>query len=224
MPHLTPELLLRAYAQGLFPMAEHRHDPDLFWVDPELRGILPLDRFHLPHRLARTIRQGRLQVTVDRDFEATIRACAEPSPTRRDSWINTEIITLYAELHRLGYAHSVECRQDGILIGGLYGVSLGAAFFGESMFSRLADASKIALVHLVARLRLGRYRLLDTQFITRHLMQFGAVEITRKRYRALLTDALRHNGDFHQAPADWPPQAMLAALGDYGLQSFTQTS
>ena len=224
MPHLTPELLLRAYAHGLFPMAEHRNDPELFWVDPELRGILPLDRFHLSHRLARTIRQDRLGVTIDGDFEATIRACAEPSPTRRDSWINEEIVTLYAELHRLGYAHSVECRQDGVLVGGLYGVSLGAAFFGESMFSRLADASKIALVHLVARLRIGRYRLLDTQFITKHLLQFGAVEITRKRYRALLPDALRHHGDFHLAPPDWTPPAMLAALTDYGLQSFTQTS
>jgi leucyl/phenylalanyl-tRNA--protein transferase len=224
VPQLTPNLLLRAYAHGLFPMAEHRDDPELFWVDPELRGVLPLDGFHLPHRLARTVRQGRLQVAVDRDFEATIRACAEPGPTRADTWINDEIVALYAELHRLGYAHSVECRQENELVGGLYGISLGAAFFGESMFSRVTDASKVALVHLVARLRVGHYRLLDTQFITAHLMRFGTVEIPRKRYRALLADALQHDADFRRAPEDWTPQNVLSALTDHGLQSFTQTS
>jgi leucyl/phenylalanyl-tRNA--protein transferase len=224
VPHLTPDLLLRAYAHGLFPMAERRDDPELFWVDPELRGVLPFDKFHLPHRLARTVRQGRLQVAIDNDFEATIRACAEPRPAHSDTWINDEIVTLYSELHRLGYAHSVECRKEGALVGGLYGVSLGAAFFGESMFSRTTDASKVALVHLVARLRFGGYRLLDTQFITAHLMQFGAVEISRKRYRARLADALQHAADFRRAPEDWAPTDVLAALVGQDLQSFTHTS
>ena len=224
MPRLTPELLLRAYAHGLFPMAEHRNERGLFWVDPEQRGILPLDHFHLPRRLARTVRHGPFSVSVDRDFAATIRACAEPGPGRRDTWINDEIIALYVELHELGYAHSVECRQETALLGGLYGVSLGGAFFGESMFSRATDASKVALVHLVARLRAGGYRLLDTQFLTKHLAQFGAVEIAREKYLALLADALRHDADFWAAPDDWTPADVLAAVADQGLQSFTQTS
>jgi leucyl/phenylalanyl-tRNA--protein transferase len=211
---ITPELLLRAYAHGLFPMAEDRSDPELFWVDPEMRGILPLDDFHLPRRLARTVRQGKFAVAIDRDFAAVIAACAEPSPTRRGgTWINNQIVSLYSELHRQGHTHSVECYLEGKLVGGLYGVSLAGTFFGESMFSQATDASKVALVHLVARLRAGGYHLLDTQFLTGHLAQFGAIEIPRRRYRALLAEALTIEADFRRAPAGWAPTDVLAALG-----------
>ena len=171
---VTPELMLRAYGAGLFPMAESRDDPTLHWFDPEERGILPLDSFHCPRRLMRTVRAGPYQVTTDRDFSLVIQGCAAAAPGREGTWINGDIESLFTELHRRGHAHSVECREDGALVGGLYGVSLGGAFFGESMFSVARDASKVALVHLVARLRLGGYRLLDTQFVTAHLSQFGA--------------------------------------------------
>jgi leucyl/phenylalanyl-tRNA---protein transferase len=187
---ITTNVLLGAYRHGLFPMAETRHGDRLFWLDPEKRGVLPLDRFHLPRRLARTVLSGVFRVESDRDFAATIASCAAAAPARADTWINPQIESLFGELHRLGYAHSVECRLDGELAGGLYGVALGAAFFGESMFSFSRDASKVALVHLVARLRLGGFRLLDTQFVTAHLAQFGAVEIPRPRYKALLSAAL----------------------------------
>jgi leucyl/phenylalanyl-tRNA--protein transferase len=187
---LTPELLLRAYAAGIFPMAETADDPDVFWVDPEQRGILPLDGFHLPRRLARTLRQDVFDVRCNAAFEAVVRGCAEPTAERPKTWINDEIVRLYAALHRLGFAHSVETWRDGELVGGLYGVALGAAFFGESMYSRVTDASKVALAHLVARLRLGGFRLLDTQFVTGHLQQFGALEISRAQYHRRLTAAL----------------------------------
>jgi leucyl/phenylalanyl-tRNA--protein transferase len=189
-PPLTPDLLLRAYAEGLFPMAERRDDPALYWVSPERRGIIPLDGFHVPHRLARTVRAGRFSLTSDTAFGAVMRACAAPAPGREESWINDEIVRLYSALHAGGHAHSVECWQDGELAGGLYGVSLGAAFFGESMFSRRTDASKVALVHLVTLLRQGGFVLLDTQFLTSHLARFGAIEIARTHYLALLHDAL----------------------------------
>ncbi len=187
---LSADLLLRAYAMGLFPMADSRGSDRLFWLDPEQRGILPLDRFHLSRRLLRTIRSGQFEVSVDRDFPATIAGCATPQPGRQDTWINPQIERLYGELHRMGHAHSVECRRDGVLVGGLYGVALGGAFFGESMFSFATDASKVALVHLIARLRLGGFRLLDTQFVTTHLAQFGVEEIPRDQYKILLTTAL----------------------------------
>ena len=187
---LSADLLLRAYAMGLFPMADSRGSDRLFWLDPEQRGILPLDRFHLSRRLLRTIRSGQFEVSVDRDFPATIAGCATPQPGRQDTWINPQIERLYGELHRMGHAHSVECRRDGVLVGGLYGVALGGAFFGESMFSFATDASKVALVHLIARLRLGGFRLLDTQFVTTHLSQFGVEEIPRDQYKILLTTAL----------------------------------
>jgi len=163
---LTPDLLLKAYAAGLFPMAEHRHAADIYWVEPKQRGVLPLDRLHISHSLAKIVRQDRFCVTSDRAFADVMRACAEPAPGRENTWINSVILDAYTELHRRGHAHSIECWLEDRLIGGLYGVSLGAAFFGESMFSRETDASKVALVHLVARLRFGGYRLLDTQFIT----------------------------------------------------------
>ncbi len=195
---LTPELVIRAYAAGIFPMAERRDDPAVFWVDPRQRGILPLDRFHIPKRLRRTLRNGGFSVTVDQAFEAVIAACAK----RPETWINHVIETAYTELHHKGLAHSIECWRDGKLIGGLYGIALGAAFFGESMFSSVRDASKIALVHLVARLRIGRFRLLDTQFITDHLRQFGADEIPCRRYLEKLEAAIGHRGVFSAALPD----------------------
>jgi len=189
-PRLTPELLLRAYADGLFPMAEKRDDPTLYWVSPDQRGIIPLDTFHVPRRLARTIRSGRFTVTADQAFEEVMRACAAPAPGREESWINDEILRLYTALHAGGHAHSLETWQDGELVGGLYGVRLGAAFFGESMFSRRTDASKVALAALVDGLRRGGFVLLDTQFITSHLARFGAVEIPREQYLMKLNYAL----------------------------------
>lgn len=187
---LSADLLLRAYSLGLFPMADSRGSDKLYWLDPESRGILPLDRFHLSRRLYRTVRSGVFEVSVDRDFPATIAGCASSAPGRQDTWINPQIEHLYGQLHRMGHAHSVECRRDGLLVGGLYGVALGGAFFGESMFSFATDASKVALVHLIARLRLGGFRLLDTQFVTTHLSQFGVEEIPRDQYKILLTTAL----------------------------------
>ncbi len=193
---VTPELLLRAYSVGLFPMAECRDDPMLFWVDPKLRGVLPLDRFHLPRRLRRTLRQRRFRLSCDTAFRQVIEACAETAPGRPNTWINDEILDLYSELHAHGDAHSVECWLDGELVGGLYGVVLGGAFFGESMFTRVRDASKVALVHLVARLRAGGFVLLDTQFNTPHLQRFGAIEVPRERYRERLAEALAVDARF----------------------------
>ncbi|HTU56091.1 MAG TPA: leucyl/phenylalanyl-tRNA--protein transferase [Acetobacteraceae bacterium] len=204
---ISPELMLRAYRAGLFPMAETRRGDRLYWLDPELRGVLPLGRFHLPRRLARTVLRGPFTVTADKDFPGVIAACARARPGREDTWINTEIEALFNELARRGHARSVEAWQEGRLVGGLYGVALGAAFFGESMFSFVRDASKVALVHLVARLRIGGFRLLDTQFVTSHLAQFGAVEIPREAYRAELMAAV-------DIAASWPAapdEARLAA-------------
>jgi leucyl/phenylalanyl-tRNA--protein transferase len=189
-PLLTPEILLRAYAQGLFPMAERRDDPTLYWVSPERRGVIPLDHFHVPRRLARTVRSNRFRVSSDEAFGPVMDGCATPAPGRDQTWINDEIFRLYLALHAGGHAHSVECWQDGRLVGGLYGVVLGAAFFGESMFSRERDASKVALVHLVEGLRRGGFVLLDTQFLTRHLAGFGAYEIPRSDYLVLLHQAI----------------------------------
>ena len=197
MTELTPETLLRAYAVGLFPMAERRDDQTLFWIDPEKRGILPIDRFHLPRRLARKLRRRPFEVRCDSAFEDVIRECAAPADDRPETWINEEIVALYTDLNQMGRAHSVECWRDGRLVGGLYGVTLGAAFFGESMFSRETDASKIALAHLVARLRKGGFSLLDVQFVTGHLSRFGAVEILRSGYRHLLAEALDRTATFY---------------------------
>lgn len=216
MTTLTPEILLRAYAVGLFPMAEHRDDPTLYWIDPEKRGILPLDGVHVPRRLRRSLRNNQLDIRCDTAFESVIRACGAPGPDREESWINDEIVALYTDLFELGRAHSVEAWHEGELVGGLYGVSLGAAFFGESMFSLVRDASKISLVHLVARLRKGGYRLLDTQFVTDHLRQFGVVELPRAGYRERLSAALDESATF---PADLS-QPELEAF----LQDTTQTS
>ena len=209
MPELTPDMLLRAYAIGVFPMAEDRDDPDLFWVDPRMRGIIPLDDFHVPRRLRRTVRNGGFRVTVDSACEATIEACAESTELRPRTWINDRIIMLYTSLYHLGFAHSVECWLGRRLIGGLYGVAMGGAFFGESMFSRQSDASKIALIHLVARLRAGGFSLLDSQFITRHLRRFGAIEIPRGEYRQRLAEALKRNAEFATAPSRAEIEAVL---------------
>jgi leucyl/phenylalanyl-tRNA--protein transferase len=195
-PILTPAILLRAYAEGIFPMAERRGDTDLFWVSPEMRGIIPLDAFHIPKRLARTVRSDRFKVTADMAFADVMRACAEPADDRPESWINDEILRLYTALHAAGHAHSIECWRNGKLVGGLYGVKLGGAFFGESMFTRERDASKVALVHLVARLRRGGFSLLDTQFLTAHLARFGTIEIPRAQYHDLLARAISHDAEF----------------------------
>ncbi len=204
MSDLDADLLLRAYRAGIFPMAEDAESDALFWVDPEARGILPLDAFHLSRRLARTIRAAPFEVACDRDFAGTMRGCAEATEMRPKTWINEELVRLYSELHRRGLAHSVECRRDGAVAGGLYGVAIGGAFFGESMFSRATDASKVALAHLVARLRRGGFALLDIQFVTPHLRQFGAVEVPRASYRRTLAAALRQQ-------ARWPADALSGA-------------
>jgi len=214
MLELTPDMLLRAYAIGVFPMAEDRDDPELFWVDPRLRGVIPLDCFHVPRRLRRTVRSKRFEVTFDRDFDAVIEACADATDSRPQTWINERIVTLYTSLYRMGHAHSVECWRDGVLAGGLYGITLGGAFFGESMFSHVTDASKVALVHLVARLRAGGFTLLDSQFITAHLSQFGAREISRATYRVRLAVALKVNADFYRDFGHEDPAALAAGASD----------
>mgnify|MGYP006183425589 FL=1 len=216
MNALTPEILLRAYAVGLFPMAERRDDSTLYWIDPEKRGILPLDDFHVSRRLRRTVRSGLYEIRCNTAFADVVRACAAPGPKRDESWINDEIVSLYSDLHELGRAHCVETWEDGELVGGLYGVALGAAFFGESMFSAARDASKVALVHLVARLRKSGYLLLDTQFVTEHLAQFGVVELPRAGYRQRLSAALDASASFEGELS----QSELDAF----LQSITQTS
>jgi leucyl/phenylalanyl-tRNA---protein transferase len=215
---ITPEVLLRAYACGIFPMAESAEDPTLFWVEPEMRGVIPLDGFRISSRLARTVRSDAFAVTVNTAFKAVIAGCASPQPGREDTWINKRIRDLYIGLHELGHAHSVEVWENDNLVGGLYGVSLGRAFFGESMFHRARDASKVALVHLVARLITGGFELLDTQYVTEHLRSFGAVEVSRRRYTSLLDKAIRGEANFHKLPLDRPISgvralAIIAARG-----------
>ena len=201
---ITPEVLLRAYACGIFPMAESAEDPTLFWVEPEMRGVIPLEGFRISSRLARTVRSDAFTVTVNTVFKAVISGCAAPQPGRDDTWINKRIRDLYTGLHQIGHSHSVEVWENDDLVGGLYGVSLGRAFFGESMFHRARDASKVALVHLVARLIAGGFALLDTQYVTEHLRSLGAVEISRRRYRTLLDKAIAGEADFQKLPADRP--------------------
>jgi leucyl/phenylalanyl-tRNA--protein transferase len=214
---VTPDLLLRAYGAGVFPMAESRHSDRLYWLDPALRGVLPIDGgFHLPRRLKRTALSARFTVTADRDFAGVIRGCAEPAPGRLDTWINPEIERLFGVLYDRGAAHSIETWQvteDGpCLVGGLYGVALGGAFFGESMFSRARDASKIALVHLVARLRLFGFTLLDAQFQTSHLAQFGCAEVPRQDYKRLLSVAVEEHVRWDDAVAEDLVLAEIRAL------------
>ena len=211
-----PQELLNCYARGVFPMAEGRDDPRIYLLDPDERGIIPLDEFHASRSLRKAVRQDLYRVTVNQAFAAVVEGCAKPAPGREETWINEAIIRLYSSLHEAGYAHSVECWSGADLVGGLYGVSLGAAFFGESMFSLRRDASKIALVHLIARLRAGGYSLLDTQFTTEHLKSLGAITIPRSAYRERLADALIFEADFHALPGN--------VSGRQALQSITQTS
>ena len=212
---ITPDVLLKAYACGIFPMAENADDPALYWIEPEHRGILPLTGFHVPARLARTVRTTPFTVHVDRDFDGVIDGCAAPATDRDRTWINTRIRKLYRGLFDRGHCHTVEVYDGDALVGGLYGVSLGRAFFGESMFHRARDASKIALVHLMARLKAGAFTLCDTQYVTEHLRTFGAVEVPKKRYQRMLEDALTGEADFF-ALRDEPPVSGDEALAILG--------
>jgi leucyl/phenylalanyl-tRNA--protein transferase len=189
-PDVTPDMLLRAYSIGLFPMADSADDPELFWVEPEIRGVIPLDDFHVSRSLAKTIRKSHFDIRFNTAFEAVMEGCAAPAPDRPTTWINNKIRALYATLHSMGYAHSVEAWEGDVLVGGLYGVSLGSAFFGESMFSRRTNASKICLVHLVERLRSRGFELLDTQFTTEHLKSFGAIDVPKAEYEIMLANAM----------------------------------
>jgi leucyl/phenylalanyl-tRNA--protein transferase len=217
MSHFDARDLLDCYARGVFPMADAREDSRVFLIDPERRGIIPLDAFHVSTRLARTVRGEPYELRIDTAFHEVVLACAAAGPGRTETWINHVIEELYLELHQRGFAHSVECWRNGALVGGLYGVSLRGAFFGESMFSRARDASKVALVHLVARLRVGGYRLLDAQFMTEHLSQFGAQEISRTDYRRRLQGALAIHAEFQRAGA-------AAMAGAAALQVISQAS
>lgn len=225
---LDSELLLRAYAAGMFPMADHRDAPDVFWVEPQQRGVLPLNGFHLSRSLAKVLRSERFGITANRDFAGVLAGCAEARPNRPETWINAPIVSAYQRLHAQGSAHSIECWQGGALVGGLYGVKLGGAFFGESMFSRARDASKCALAALVARLRIGGFRLLDTQFLTDHLARLGAVTVSRAAYKGLLASALGTPGDF--AAFDWEETDLPSTTvsgpvsGKRIVQLLTQTS
>ena len=216
MHDITTENLLSAYSQGIFPMAENRDDPNLFWVEPEIRGILPINNMHIPRRLKRTLKDCRYQVSSDIDFNGVIEGCYSLSKKRQETWINEKIEMLYKSLFRLGYAHSVEVWFNNKLVGGLYGLAIGGAFIGESMFSKEKDASKIALCHLVARLEKGNFKLLDTQFLTDHLAQFGCYEITRGAYKSLLANAIATNAKFY---SDLAPEEFKLFV-----QSTTQTS
>jgi leucyl/phenylalanyl-tRNA---protein transferase len=215
MKRFGPRELLECYARGVFPMADAREDDRVFLIDPEKRGVIPLDAFHVPRRLARTVRSDPFEIRIDTAFSEVVLGCAAPNPGRTDTWINGVIEDLYAQLFEMGHAHSVECWKDGELVGGLYGVSLGAAFFGESMFSRRTDASKVALVHLVALLIESGFRLLDAQFITDHLATFGAVEIPRSEYQRRLARALSGQAQF---------QRVAVGTGAAALQVISQAS
>ncbi len=216
---LTSELLLKAYAYGVFPMAKSREDRTVFWVQPKLRGVLPLGGLHIPRSLKKTIRKGLFTVTVDRAFTQVLEGCAETTSVRPDTWINEQIVELFTELHHAGLAHSVEVWRDGELAGGLYGLAMGSAFFGESMFSRVTDASKVGLVNLVGILRRGRFNLLDTQFITDHLARFGTVEISQKEYLGLLSSALAQSADWGPALTQGEVEGFLS-----NSQASTHTS
>ncbi|MEZ5851627.1 MAG: leucyl/phenylalanyl-tRNA--protein transferase [Hyphomicrobiaceae bacterium] len=209
---ITPQVLLKAYACGIFPMAESADDPALYWIEPQSRGILPLDDVHVPRRLARTIRGGLYEVRVNSDFKGVIDGCAASRPGRRSTWINSRIRQLYGALFDQGHCHTIETWLNGRLVGGLYGVALGGAFFGESMFSTERDASKVALVYLVARLVHGGFTLLDTQFVTDHLRQFGTTEMDKAGFQALLDRAISHEADFLRLPCNADAQTVLSIV------------
>lgn len=209
MTTITPQVLLKAYTAGIFPMAESADDPSLYWIEPDERGVIPLDKFHISTSLRKAVRKAGFEIRVDSAFEQVIGACAEKTETREVTWINNRILKLYAQLHKMGCCHSVETWLDGELVGGLYGVRIGAVFFGESMFSRTTNASKVALVHLVARLNAGGFKLLDAQFLNSHLAQFGTYTVPKKQYRPILEDALDGTGDFSAFKLDHDPEAVL---------------
>lgn len=219
MSAINPEELLLAYRLGIFPMAESRNATDVLWVRPHERGIIPLETFHVPKRLARAIRCDRFEVRIDTAFDRVIRACAESRPERRETWINDAIVDVFETMYERGAAHSVETWQDGDLVGGLYGLSLGGAFFAESKFSRATDASKVALVHLAARLKAGGYGLLDAQFPNPHLDQFGAINITEERFQGLLAQALEYDGDFYRLGRPGSAGSGSAPLGAFGASA-----
>ncbi len=213
----APETIIKAYSLGVFPMAESRDDKSIHFYEPQLRGVLPIEPPHIPRRLLRLVRQTSWHVTINHDFRAVIEGCAEPTDTRADSWINTEIIRLYLALHKMGFAHSFEVWEDDTLIGGLYGIHLGSAFFGESMFSRRSNASKIALSHLMARLYFGKFKLLDAQFANDHLRQFGLLEISKEDFQTHLQAALAQ-------PAELPFNIDDKVIFDHLAQAKTLTS
>ncbi|MEO6607695.1 MAG: leucyl/phenylalanyl-tRNA--protein transferase [Aestuariivirga sp.] len=213
MTTITPQLLLKAYAAGVFPMAESADDPALYWIEPDERGVIPLKGFHISHSLKKSVRHGRFEIRIDTAFEQVIAACAEKTSNRDVTWINQRIFKLYTQLHKMGCCHSVESWRDGKLVGGLYGLRIGAVFFGESMFSRETDASKVALVHLVARLNFGGFRLLDAQFVNSHLEQFGCYKIPKKEYRPILEAALDAEADFNKFTADNDREEVLSLAG-----------
>ena len=210
MTTITPQVLLKAYTAGIFPMAESADDPALYWIEPDERGVIPLDNFHISTSLRKAVRHAGFEIRVDTAFDHVINACAEKTDTRDVTWINHRILKLYAQLNKMGCCHSIESWRDGKLVGGLYGVRIGAVFFGESMFSRVTDASKVALVHLVARLNAGGFKLLDAQFLNSHLAQFGTYTIPKKLYRPILEDALDGTGDFSAFKLDTDPEAVLS--------------
>jgi leucyl/phenylalanyl-tRNA---protein transferase len=214
MTAITPQVLLQAYAAGIFPMAESAHDPALYWVEPDERGVIPLTGFHISRSLAKRVKQRGFDIRIDTVFNDVIAACAAKTESRKETWINKRIVTLYSQLHKMGCAHSVEAWANGDLVGGLYGIRIGAAFFGESMFSRATDASKVALVHLVARLKFGGFRLLDAQFVNPHLLQFGTKAVKKVEYHKLLEPALEQDANFFAfAGDDDAVQVLAAALG-----------
>ena len=202
MTTITPQLLLKAYAAGVFPMAESADDPALYWIEPDERGVIPLKGFHISRSLKKSVRHGRFEIRIDTVFEQVIAACAEKTFDRDVTWINSRILKLYTQLHKMGCCHSVETWKDDRLVGGLYGLQIGAVFFGESMFSRATDASKVALVHLVARLNFGGFKLLDAQFVNSHLEQFGCYKIAKADYKPILDEALDNEADFSKFTAD----------------------
>ena len=210
MTTITPQILLKAYSAGIFPMAESAEDNALYWIEPEERGVIPLDGLKVSRSLRKAVRRGRFEVRIDKAFTQTLDACAEKTPERKSTWINARIRALYLQLHRMGCCHSIECWRDGELVGGLYGVRIGAAFFGESMFSREANASKVALVHLVARLNAGGFRLLDAQFVNPHLESLGAVAVPKIAYHKLLEPALEADAEFFRFKDDADPERVLS--------------
>ena len=210
MSTITPQILLRAYAAGIFPMAESAEDNALYWVEPDERGIIPLNGLKVSQSLRKAVRRKRFIIKIDTDFAGVIQACAAQTPDRKSTWINKRIMSLYTQLHRLGCCHSVECWQDGKLVGGLYGVRIGAVFFGESMFSRTTDASKVALVHLVARLNAGGFRLLDAQFVNPHLERLGAISLKKADYHQVMEPLLDEDADFFAFKDDAEPERVLA--------------